>query len=183
MPARNDLLDAKLDRLAKSEQKQLEEAGDLSDKGRLDEAIAKLEVLITSADPEIHDLALNYLANAYAAKGRNAESESMLRRSIDERGTPNEGLGQQLAALAPLVRRQGRIEEAEEIYLRALDVQRPDDPAIQVITMRNLAYLYWSTGRQDKARETHSQLPKCDEEFLTWLMNTMRPFIEPAIPV
>lgn len=180
---RTGLLDAKLAPLAQTERQQLEEADKLSDKGRFDDAIAKLEILLTSADPEIHDLALNYLANTYAATARNADAEAMIRRSIDERGTRNEGLGSQLAVLAPVVRRQGRVEEAEQIYLRALDVQLPDDPAIRVITMRNLAYLYWSTGRQDKARETYAQLPKCDEEFLEWLTDIMKPFMEPAIPV
>lgn len=155
----------------------------MSNRGRWNEAIAKLEVLQTSVDREVHDLALNYLADAYAASGRNADAEAMLRRSIGERGPSNEGLGSQLAALAPVVRRQGRAEEAEEIYLRALEVQGPDGPEIKVITMRNLAYLYWSTGREEEAREMVARLPGRDVGFLEFLTSVMKPYIEPEIPV
>ena len=87
----------------------------------------------------------------------------------------------QLAALAPVVRRQGRNEEAEEIYLRALDVQQPDGPEIKVITMRNLAYLYWCTGRPEKAKETCTNLPGCDDGFLDFLAGVMKPYVEPEI--
>ena len=169
--------------MSKAERKELERASDLSDKGRFDEAVAKLEILQTSSDPEVHDLALNYLADAYAATGRNAEAEAMLRRSIEERGQANDGLGSQLAVLAPVVRRQGRFDEAEQIYLRALDVQQPDDPAIKVITMRNLAYLYWTTDRQEEARDLYDRLPKCDEGFLAFLTGVMKAYIEPNLPV
>jgi tetratricopeptide (TPR) repeat protein len=168
--------------MSKQERRELDRASDLLDKGRSDEAIAKLEILRTSSEAEVHDLALNFLANAYAATARNAEAESMLRQSIEERGTPNDGLGSQLAALAPLVRRQGRNEEAEEIYLRALDVQRPDGPEIKVITSRNLAYVYWCTGRPEKATETYANLPECDDGFLDFLAGVMKPYIEPEIP-
>ena len=97
------------------------------------------------------------------------------------RGPANEGLGSQLAVLAPVVRRQGRVEEAEQIYLQALEVQRPDGPEIKVITMRNLAYLYWSSGREDRAREIYDRLPQCDEQFLADLSGIMKPYLEPAI--
>jgi tetratricopeptide (TPR) repeat protein len=103
----------------------------------LTEAIAKLEVLQTSADPEVRHRALNFLADAYAATGRNWDSEAMLRRSIELCGERNEGLGPQLAVLAPLVRRRGRIEEAEEIYARALDIVRDEELEIRVMTLRN----------------------------------------------
>jgi Flp pilus assembly protein TadD len=107
----------------------------------------------------VRNLALNYLAHGYAATGRNADAEAMLRGSIEGRGAANEGLGSQLAVLAPVVRRQGRVEEAEQLYLQALEGQKPDGPEIKVITMRNLAYLYWSTCRQDGAREIYAHLP------------------------
>jgi tetratricopeptide (TPR) repeat protein len=165
------------------ERREIDKALELSEKERWDEAIAKLEILETSADTEVRDLALNYLADAYAATGRNSDAEAMLRRSIEGRGAANEGLGSQLAVLAPVVRRQGRVEEAEQIYLQALQVQKPDGPEIKVITMRNLAYLYWSTGRQDRAREMYAQLPKCDKGFLGFLSGIMKPYLEPAIPV
>lgn len=168
--------------MSKEERRELDRASNLMDKDRWGEAIAKLEILRTSSEGEVHDLALNLLANCYAATGRNAEAEAMLRQSIEERGTPNDGLGSQLAVLAPVVRRQGHNEEAEEIYLRALDVQIPDGPEIKVITMRNLAYLYWSTGRPEKATETYANLPECDEGFLTFLAGEMKPYIEPEIP-
>jgi tetratricopeptide (TPR) repeat protein len=167
--------------MSKVERRELDEASELTEKGRLDEAIAKYEVLVTSADVEIHDLALNGLADAYAAAGRNADAESMLRRSIDERGPSNEGIGTQLSVLATVVRRQGRNDEAEQLFLRALEAQRPDGPEIKVITMRNLAYLYWSTGHAEKARETLARVPECDEGFLGFLVGVMTMYIEPEI--
>jgi len=167
----------------KGAKRELDAIEKLSAKGRWDDAIARLEVLQTSADPEVHDLALNYLADAYAATGHNAEAESMLRRSMDGRGAVNEGLGTQLSVLAPVVRRQGRLDEAEQVYLRALEVLRPDEPELKTITMRNLAYLYWSTGREDKARELYGQLPDGDDGFLEFLSGVMRPYLEPTIPV
>jgi Flp pilus assembly protein TadD len=169
--------------VSKEERRELDRASDLLDKGRSDEAIAKLEILRTSSEAEVHDLALNFLANAYAAAGRNAEAEAMLRQSIEERGETNDGLGSQLAVLAPVVRRQGRDDEAEQIYLRALEVQVPDGPEIKVITMRNLAYLYWSSGREQRARELTAQLPQCDDGFLEFLAGVMKPYIEPEIPL
>jgi tetratricopeptide (TPR) repeat protein len=169
--------------MGKTGRRDLDRALELSMKERWDEAIAKLEILETSADTEVRDLALNYLADAYAATGRNADAEAMLRRSIEGRGTANDGLGSPLAVLAPVVMRQGRVDEAEQIYLHALEVQRPDGPEIKVITMRNLAYLYWSTGRQDRARGIYAALPQCDERFLADLSGIMKPYLEPAIPV
>jgi tetratricopeptide (TPR) repeat protein len=106
----------------------------LMDKKRWDQAIAKLEVVIASADPEIADTAGNLLADVFAATGRNAEAEAMLRRSIEYRGADNGGLGDQLACLGVVFRRQGRIAEAEEIMSRALDVARKGDPALTVFT-------------------------------------------------
>jgi tetratricopeptide (TPR) repeat protein len=169
--------------MSKEERRELENADKLSEKGRWDEAIAKLEVLETSADREIHDLALNYLADAYESKDRHGDAEAMLRRSIAERGDANEGLGWQLAVLAPVVRRQGRNEEAEELYGRALAIFRADDSELKAITMRNLAYLYWSTGREERARELLAQLPQSDEGFLQFLDGVMKPYIEPETPL
>jgi tetratricopeptide (TPR) repeat protein len=167
----------------RAERKELEKAGDLADEGRLDEAIARLEVLVASADAEVHDLALNYLADAYAAAGRNGDAEAALQRSIDERGAPNEGIAWQLAVLAPVVRRQGRADDAERIYLRALDLLKPDEPELKRITMRNLACLYWSTGRQDEARGIYAKLPAGDTRFLKDLSGQMKAYLEPEIPV
>lgn len=166
----------------KSDEKELDQAEKLSSKGRWDDAIAKLEVLRTSSDTEVHDVALNYLADAYAATGRNADAEAMLRQSMRERGAANKGRGWQLAVLAPVVRRQGRDEEAEDLYLAALGALGPDDVELKAITMRNLAYLYWSTGRQEKARETYAALPELDEGFEGFLTGVMKPYIEPEIP-
>src|SRR5260370_35892823 len=97
-------------------------------------------------------------------------------------GTPNGGIGPELAAVAPVVRRQGRNEEAEEIYLRALDVQRPDGPEIKGITMRNLAYLYWCTGRPEKATETYANLPECADGFLDFLAGVCKPYCAHPYP-
>jgi len=169
--------------LSNQEKRELEKASELLDKGRHEEAIAKLEILQTSSDPEIHDLSLNYLADAYEGMGRHAEAESMLRRSMDERGPANPGLGDQLAVLAPVVRRQGRNDEAEEIYHRALDAVKPDAPELKAITLRNLAYLYWTTGREGEAHEILGRLPECDEGFLEFMQGLLKSYIEPETPL
>ena len=169
--------------MSKNEKRELEKTVELTDKGRFEEAIAQLEVLQTSADPEVHDTALNYLADAYESLSRHAEAEAMLRRSIEERGQSNPGLGDQLAVLAPVVRRQSRDDEAEEIYRRALEALKTDDAELRVITMRNLAYLYWSTDRVDEARELLGSLPDCDEGFLGFLTDLLKAYIEPEVPV
>src|SRR2546430_17019529 len=109
----------------KGAKRELDAIEKLSAKGRWDDAIARLEVLQTSADPEGHDLALNYLADAYAATGHNAEAESMLRRSMDGSGAANEGLGPQPSGPAPLVRRRGSLEDAQQLHLRAPEPIRP----------------------------------------------------------
>ena len=168
--------------MPESEQHELDSAFKLLDKERYPEAIAKLEILQTSADQQLRDTAWNYLADAYAATKRDADAEAMLRRSIVQRGDQNEGLGPQLAALAPLVRRQGRIEEAEEIYARALDILREDEPEIRVLTLRNVAYLYWSIGQLDRAREIYDRMPECDEQHLADLLGVMKPYVEPDLP-
>ena len=74
---------------------------------------------------------------------------------------------------------KGRWDDA----IARLEVLRPDEPELKTITMRNLAYLYWSTGREDKARELYGRLPDGDEGFLEFLSGMMRPYLEPAIPV
>jgi len=169
--------------VTKAERKELEKAEKLTEEGKLEEAISALEILQTSADAEIRDLALNYLADAFAAAGRNADAESTLRRSIEERGAENEGLAWQLAVLAPVVRRQGRSDEAEQLYMRALDGMQPDEVALKAITMRNLAYLYWSTGQADKARAVRDSIHKRDPRYEEFLNGVMKPYIEPEIPL
>jgi tetratricopeptide (TPR) repeat protein len=168
--------------MTKAEEKELDAANKLSEKGRWDEAIAKLEVLQSSTDSETHDLALNYLADAYEANGRHADAEAMLRRSMEERGAVNDGLGTQLAVLAPVVRRQGRNVDAEALYLPALEIQKSDEPELRVITLRNLAYLYWTMGQPDQARNVLDQRPDCDEGFLEFLSGLLKPYLEPEIP-
>ena len=169
--------------MSKTDSKALETAFKLMDKGRWADAIAGLEVLQTSANPETSDQAWNFLAHAYAATGRDAESESMIRRSIERRGTTNEGLGDQLAGLAVVVRRQGRLEEAEQLHVQALDLLRDREPEMTVFVLRNLAYLYWSAGQQDRAREIYDRMPEYDSGiFELEVRSVMKPFEEPALP-
>ena len=85
--------------------------------------------------------------------------------------------------LAPVLRRQGQNDEAEHRYLQALELLGPDDAELRSVTLRNLAYLYWSTGRQDLARETCASLPDSDEGFLRFLNGVMKPYVEPEIPL
>jgi tetratricopeptide (TPR) repeat protein len=160
----------------------LHDVVDLMDKKRWDEAIAKLEALQSSADPDTADEARDLLGDAYAATGRNAESEAMIRRSIDRRGESDETLGEQLACLGVVVRRQGRIEEAEEIMARALNLVRNHDPEATVFILRNVAYLYWVNGQEDRAREIYDEMPECDPDQLEFLTNTLKPFEEPPLP-
>jgi tetratricopeptide (TPR) repeat protein len=152
------------------------------DKKRWDQATAKLEVLMASPDPEVGDEAGNFMAHVQAATGSNALSEALLRRSIDYRGADNGGLGDQLACLGVVVRRQGRVEEAEEIMARALDVARKGDPALTAFILHNLAYLYWSNGEQERAREIYDQMPECDSDQLDFVIELNKQFHEPALP-
>lgn len=155
----------------------------LMDKQRWDDAIPKLEVLQASPDDETRIEAWSLLAQCYAATGRNADSEAMIRRSIDARGESNENLGQQLTCLGAVVRRQGRTDEAEEIYARALDILRKRDAEATVFTLRNVAYLYWFAGQRDRALQIYDEMPECDTDQLAFLTNVLKPFAEPPLPV
>ena len=155
---------------------------ELMDKKRWDEAISKLEVLQTSPDPDTMDQAWNLLSDVYASTGRNAESEALIRRSIEHRGESNETLGEQLACLGVVVRRQGRIEEAEQTMARALDVVRKRDPEATVFVLRNIAYLYWMNGEQDRARQIYDEMPECDPDQVEFLTDILKPFAEPPLP-
>lgn len=155
----------------------------LMDKERWNDAIAKLEVLQASPDGETRVEAWNLLAQCYGATGRNPEAEAMIQQSIEAQGEANETLGQQLACLGAVVRRQGRTEEAEEIYARALDRLRKRDPEGTVFTLRNVAYLYWIAGDHDKALEIYDEMPECDTEQLEFLTDVLRPFAEPPLPI
>jgi tetratricopeptide (TPR) repeat protein len=154
----------------------------LMGKKRWDQAIARLDPLIASADPEVADKASNFLADVYAATGRNSESEEMLRRSLEYRGADNGALGDQLACLGVVVRRQGRIDEAEEIMSHALDVAHKDDPELTAFILHNLAYLYWSKGEQERAREMYDRMPECDGDQLDFVIELNKSFHEPAVP-
>ena len=154
----------------------------LMDQKRWDEAIAKLEVLQTAPDPDTVDEAWNLLAEVYAATGRNSESEELIRRSIEHRGESNETLGEQLACLGVVVRRQGRIEEAEEIMARSLDLVRGRDPEATVFVLRNVAYLYWVNGEEDRARQIYYEMPECDLDQLDFLTAILKAYAEPALP-
>src|SRR5438094_574375 len=118
--------------MATSERDELKAALELLEKARWGDAIAKLEVLQTSIDSDISDQAWNFLAHAYAAIGRDADSEAMIRRSMERRGQTNDGLGEQLVGLAVVVRRQGRLEEAEGLHAQALDLLRNREPEMTV---------------------------------------------------
>jgi tetratricopeptide (TPR) repeat protein len=158
------------------------DVSELMDKHRWEEAIGKLEIAQTSADRSSVVRVWNLLAQCYAATGRNAESEAMIRRSIEATGDSDEGMGEQLACLGVVVRRQGRTEEAEEIMARALDLLRKRDPEGTVFALRNIAYLYWVKGEQDEAREIYDRLPEYDPDQLEFLTQVLEPFVEPSLP-
>ena len=160
----------------------LVDVSELMDKHRWVEAIEKLEVAQASADPSTSVQAWNMLAQCYAATGRNAESEAMIRRSIDAIGDSDDGLGEQLGCLGVVVRRQGRTEEAEELMTRALDTLRNRDPEATVFVLRNLAYLFWANGEQDRAREIYDRLPHYDPDQLKFLSDVLEAFVEPGLP-
>ena len=158
------------------------DVSELMDKHKWEEAIAKLEVAQASADPSTLLQAWNLLAQCYAATGRNAESEAMIRRSIKAAGDSDDGMGEQLGCLGVVVRRQGRTEEAEELMTRALDLLRNRDPEATVFVLRNLAYLYWVKGEQAKARDIYDRLPGYDHAQLKFLTQILEPFVEPGLP-
>jgi len=154
----------------------------LMDKKRWDQATARLEVLMVSADPEVANKANNFMADVYAATGRNAESEMTLRRSIEYRGADNWALGNQLACLCVVVGRQGRFEEADEIMRRALDAARNDLPALTVFILRNAAYMHWANGEPDRAREIYNQIPSYKKADLEFVIEMNEYYLEPAVP-
>jgi Flp pilus assembly protein TadD len=168
--------------MAKSERDELKAAYELLDRGRWADAISKLEILQTSADSGVSDQAWNLLAHGYAATGRDADSEAMTRRSMERRGQTNDGLGEQLLGLAVVVRRQGRLEEAEGLHVQALDLLRNREPEMTVFVLRNLAYLYWVAGQQERAREIYDRMPDYDSEAFALVLDVMKPFVEPALP-
>jgi tetratricopeptide (TPR) repeat protein len=106
----------------------------------------------------------------------------MIRRSIEATGDSNETLGEQLGCLGVVVRRQGRIEEAEGLMARALDLLRKRDPEGTVFVLRNIAYLYWVKGEQDRALEIYDNLPEYDPDQLAFLTQVLEPFVEPGLP-
>ena len=154
----------------------------LMEKKRWDQATAKLEVLAASADPEVADKANNFMADVYAATGRNAESEATLRRSIEYRGADNGALGNQLACLCVVVGRQGRVKEADQIMPSALDAARNDLPALTVFILRNAAYMHWASGNPDRAREVYSQIQTCKKTDLEFVIEMNKYYLEPAVP-
>lgn len=168
--------------MSESEPDELKAAYQLLDKERWNDAIQRLEALEASTDPDVADQARNFLAHAYAATGRNADSEAMIRRSIERRGEPNDSLGDQLAGLGVVVGRQGRIEEAEGILGQALDLIRESEPEMTVFVLRNIAYLYWISGQRDRASEIYDRMPACDADELTFVREIMKPFEEPTLP-
>jgi tetratricopeptide (TPR) repeat protein len=168
--------------MAKTEQDQLKHADELLDRERWEDAIATLEVLVTTADLDVVDKAWNLLAFAYAAVGRSADSESMIRRSIAQRAETNDALGEQLLSLGVVVRRQGRLDEAERLEAQALDLLRDREPEMTVFILRNLAFLYWTAGQQDRAREIYDRMPECDPDGLALVLKYMKPFAEPDLP-
>jgi len=154
----------------------------LMEKKRWDQATARLESLMASADPEVADKANNFMADVYAATRRNAESEMTLRRSIEYRGADNGALGNQLACLCVVVGRQGRIKEADEIMLRALDAARSDLPALTVFILHNAAYMHWANGNPDRAREIYSQIPTYKKDDLEFVIEMNKYYLEPDVP-
>jgi tetratricopeptide (TPR) repeat protein len=154
----------------------------LMDKHQWVEAIGKLEIAQASANQSDSVEAWNLLGQCYAATGRNAESEAMIRRSIEATGDSNESLGEQLACLGVVVRRQGRTEEAEELMDRALDILRNRDPEGTVFLLRNIAYLHWVKGEHDRAMEIYDNLPEHDRDQLAFLTQVLEPFVEPGLP-
>lgn len=153
----------------------------LMDKHNWAQAIGKLEIAQASADQTKSVEVWNLLGQCYAATGRNAESEAVIRRSIEATGDSKETLGEQLACLGVVVRRQGRSEEAEELMGHALDIFRNRDPEGTVFVLRSMAYLYWVKGEQARAREIYDNLPEHDPDQLTFLTQILEPFVEPDL--
>jgi hypothetical protein len=48
------------------------------------------------------------------------------------------------------------------------------------MALRNIAYLYWTTGRIDRAREIYDRMPGYDEEHLSDLIEVMGLYVEPS---
>jgi hypothetical protein len=60
--------------------------------------------------------------------------------------------------------------------------ERDREPEMTVFILRNLAYLYWTAGPQDRAREIYERMPECDPDGLALVLKYMKPFAEPDLP-
>jgi tetratricopeptide (TPR) repeat protein len=154
-------------------------------KKRWPEAIAALQPRLSSTDPDEVIDATNLLADIYAMTDRNAEAEAMIRRVIElvRADDSEEPVPIQLICLGVVLRREGKLEEAEEIFAQALDdSRRAGEPEATVFALRNVAYLYWTMGQSDRARNIYDNMPECDPDRLEFLSEVLRPYEEPALP-
>jgi tetratricopeptide (TPR) repeat protein len=172
----------KIDLMASAETDELEAAMRLAEKKKWDEALPRLQILETSADPDIRDRAMNVIAEVYTSTGQNSDAEAMLRQSIEGRGEDNENRGLQLLELAVVLSRQDRFDEAEAAYAQALDLLRGVDPEMTVFGLRNIAFLYRKMGQLDRAAEIEDNMPECDEDLLGFLTTILKPYQEPLAP-
>lgn len=77
-----------------------------------------------------------------------------------------------------VVARQGRLEEAETLYARALDLLRGEDAELTVFTLCNVAYLYSSNGCQTAPLKFMRTSPPCDRKKLAFWSKSMSQFRE-----
>ncbi len=107
---------------------------------------------------------LDELAQIYYAKGRYAEAEPLVARSLDIRerqlGADHPDVAQSLNNLAELYRLQGRYSEAEPLYARSLNImerQLGTDHPYVAQSLNNLAELYRFQGRYSEAEPLYAR--------------------------
>ncbi|MCD4751100.1 MAG: serine/threonine-protein kinase [Thermoanaerobaculales bacterium] len=105
--------------------------------------------------PVVRARLMHVMGEVYRELGLYDRAEDLLGGALEVREhslAPNHpDIGESLAALAALHRRQGRYPEAEQIYLRTLEMaEKQEDLDAQATLLTSLGGLYHSMGRPDE---------------------------------
>jgi tetratricopeptide (TPR) repeat protein len=157
----------------RSDDERLISAAKLVEAGTYPEALAILHELEASPDIEVADQALNLMADIDVREGNLAEAEVKLRRTIDYHAGLGDETGGYYACLGVVLRRQGKMDEAELAYSTALDQMRELEPEWTVFTLRNVEALYRSLGREEEADQIEGRLPLFEPDYYEALVNAL----------
>src|SRR5262245_41728046 len=152
------------DRALHDARRQFEEALELQNSGRFDEALPLAERVLEIRERLLgteHDdvtAAIGELASIYTDKGAYVKAEPLYRRALDIRektlGKDHPDTAESLHDLAILYYCQGKYEEAEPLFRRSLDINEKalgQDHPYTSYSLNNLAMLYQAQGKYEEA--------------------------------